>query len=96
MHKIKSTFWTRKGQFEKDRNSEAFGIVREALDGDGDYVCLIEGRNGIFRREKEVIRNFISQRSYWESRRGKVTAIVPLSMFEFIPAKKEQITEPML
>jgi len=95
MHIIKSTFWTRKGQFQKDKNSEAFGIARVALEGDGAYVCQIEGRGGHYRADKEAIKDFISERSFWTSQRGKTTAIVPLFLFELVTERKIK-EQPML
>jgi hypothetical protein len=89
MHTIKSTFWTRKGQFQKDQNTEAFGIARVALDGWGDYICQIEGRAGVYKQDKQVIKDFVAQHSFWKSHKGKSTAIVPLYLFEYqVEAKK--------
>ena len=91
MHKVKSSFFTRLGQFEKGKMTEAVGIAVEALIKDGIFELTI-GKNETviyFRDTKELRKD--AKKTEWVNPKGKRVLIIPL--FEF--HKKESGQKPL-
>lgn len=83
MHRVQKTFYTRKGQFEPDKTTEAIGIKADLLNGEGDYEFELMTNRNIYSKPKSELREFVKlNNSLWTNTRGVLTAIIPLQFFD--------------
>lgn len=92
MHKVRSSFRTKKGQFRDDISDEAVGIDVNAMGGNGEFQFTIGHGSTVYYADKALMRQVAGNKRgfiIWRSRRSKPTAIFPLYFFSI----KEQPPE---
>ncbi|KKT30387.1 MAG: hypothetical protein UW18_C0017G0012 [Microgenomates group bacterium GW2011_GWF1_44_10] len=109
IHKVRSPFMSRLGQFESGKQTLAIGLDVNALKGTDIFRCYLGANTKCYYQieDKKGITLSMEYGSIWTNPRGRQVAILPLKDFERVevkqpepvkevePEKKEEINIPL-